>query len=72
MFSEEFQAEFLKRYHRVFDRLDFVVGEHVWNFADFGTKEGTSRVMGNRKGVFTRQRHPKMAAHVLRERWCAE
>ena len=69
MFSEEFQAEFLQRYHLVFDRLDFVIGEHVWNFADFGTKEGTSRVMGNRKGVFTRQRHPKMAAHVLRERW---
>ncbi|HEY8965545.1 MAG TPA: hypothetical protein VIM58_03825 [Candidatus Methylacidiphilales bacterium] len=25
MFSEEFQVEFLKRYHEVFDRLDFVV-----------------------------------------------
>jgi len=71
MFSEEFQAEFLQRYHRVFDRLDFVVGEHVWNFADFSTKEGTSRVIGNRKGVFTRQRQPKMAAHMLRERWLA-
>lgn len=69
MFSEEFQAEFLERYHEVFDLLDFVVGEHVWNFADFGTKEGVSRVMGNRKGIFTRQRQPKMAAHVLRKRW---
>lgn len=69
MFSEEFQAEFLKEYHKVFDRLDFVAGEHVWNFADFATKDGTSRVIGNRKGVFTRQRQPKMAAHVLRERW---
>jgi len=72
MFSEEFQAEFLERYHRVFDRLDFVVGEHVWNFADFGTKDGTSRVIGNRKGVFTRQRQPKMAAHALRLRWNAK
>jgi len=71
MFSEEFQVEFLERYHRVFDRLDFVIGEHVWNFADFGTKEGTSRVIGNRKGVFTRQRQPKMAAHALRARWRA-
>ncbi len=69
MFSEEFQCEFLERYHRVFDRLPYVIGEHVWNFADFATKEGLSRVIGNRKGVFTRQRHPKMAAHVLRKRW---
>ena len=69
MFSEEFQVEFLEHYHRVFDRLPFVIGEHVWNFADFGTKEGISRVGGNRKGVFTRQRHPKMAAHALRRRW---
>lgn len=72
MFSEEFQVEFLEHYHRVFDRLDFVIGEHVWNFADFGTKEGLSRVNGNRKGVFTRQRQPKMAAHALRKRWLAE
>jgi len=69
MFSEEFQVDFLKKYHAVFDRLDFVIGEHVWNFADFATKEGVSRVLGNRKGVFTRQRQPKMAAHALRERW---
>jgi beta-glucuronidase len=25
--------------------------------------------MGNRKGVFTRQRQPKAAAHLLRQRW---
>jgi beta-glucuronidase len=72
MFSEEFQVEFLKHYHNVFDRLDFVAGEHVWNFADFGTKEGITRVGGNLKGVFTRQRQPKMAAHLLRQRWTAK
>ncbi|MEZ6190599.1 MAG: beta-glucuronidase [Phycisphaerales bacterium] len=69
MFSEEYQAEYLRRSAAVFDRLDFVIGEHVWNFADFATKQGVTRVMGNRKGIFTRQRQPKMAAHVLRERW---
>ena len=26
--------------HRVFDRIDAVVGEQVWNFADFATKSG--------------------------------
>jgi len=69
MFTEEYQCEMLARFHNVFDRLDFVIGEHVWNFADFATKQGTTRVLGNRKGVFTRQRQPKAAAHLLRKRW---
>jgi beta-glucuronidase len=56
-------------YHRVFDRFDAVVGEHVWNFADFATSTGISRVDGNRKGVFTRDRRPEAAAFVLRRRW---
>jgi beta-glucuronidase len=69
MFSEEFQVEFLKRYHNVLDKLDFIIGEHVWAFADFKTKQGITRVGGNKKGVFTRNRQPKMSAHFLRERW---
>jgi len=69
MFSEEFQVEFLKRYNNVLDNLDFVIGEHIWNFADFKTKQGITRVGGNKKGVFTRDRQPKMAAHMLKERW---
>jgi beta-glucuronidase len=69
MFSEEFQEEFLRLYHEVFDQCPWVVGEHVWNFADFATKQGTSRVGGNRKGIFTRERQPKAAARLLRERW---
>ena len=54
---------------RVFDALDFVAGEHVWNFADFKTKEGVKRFRGNRKGVFTKDRNPKLVAHYLKERW---
>jgi beta-glucuronidase len=27
------------------------------------------RVDGNKKGVFTRERRPKSAAHLLRSRW---
>jgi beta-glucuronidase len=46
-----------------------VVGEHVWNFADFATGPGITRVDGNRKGVFTRDRRPKSAAFTLRRRW---
>ncbi len=69
MFTEEFQVEFLKRYCKVLDKLSFVIGEHVWNFADFATKQEVRRVVGNRKGVFTRQRQPKMSAFYLKERW---
>ena len=71
MFTEEYQCAFLKNFHKAIDTLDFVIGEHVWNFADFATKQGFHRVMGNKKGIFTRQRHPKMAAHLLRSRWTA-
>ena len=55
--------------HGVFDRIEAVVGEQVWNFADFATGPGIMRVGGNKKGAFTRDRRPKAAAHLLRRRW---
>jgi beta-glucuronidase len=67
--SEEFQTDLLTMYHRVFDRIDALVGEQIWNFADFATSSGIMRVGGNNKGVFTRDRRPKAAAHALRRRW---
>jgi beta-glucuronidase len=67
--SEEYQSEYYEMYHRVFDRVEAVIGEQVWNFADFNTTPGIVRVDGNKKGVFTRSRRPKMAAHTLRKRW---
>lgn len=51
------------------DKKDYVIGEHVWNFADFETHPSVRRVDGNKKGVFTRDRRPKMAAHYLKNRW---
>jgi len=69
MFTEEYQAEFLKAYHQVVDEFPTFIGEQVWNFADFATSQSPIRVQGNKKGVFTRDRKPKLAAHVLRERW---
>jgi beta-glucuronidase len=67
--TEEYQADVLAMFHRVFDRFDAVVGEQIWNFADFATAPGIMRVDGNKKGVFTRERRPKAAAHMLRKRW---
>ncbi len=70
MFSEEYQADFIRGYLDVAAKKDFVVGMQVWNFADFAAVQGINRVGGlNLKGVFTRARAPKLAAHVLREFW---
>lgn len=70
MFTEEYQRDFIKAYLDVADSKDFVAGMHVWAFADFKTGQGVIRFGGmNYKGVFTRDRKPKMAAHYLRKRW---
>ncbi|TCE75470.1 glycoside hydrolase family 2 TIM barrel-domain containing protein [Bifidobacterium longum] len=67
--SEEYQCEYLTMQHEVFDMFEAVVGEQVWNLCDFQTGEGIMRVDGNKKDVFTRDRQPKAAAYVLKERW---
>ncbi|MGS0685425.1 beta-glucuronidase [Nakamurella sp. GG22] len=67
--TEEYQTSILDMSHRVFDRVDAVVGEQVWNFADFATSPGFFRVDGNKKGIFTRDRRPKASAWALRRRW---
>lgn len=69
MFSEEYQVAYLQANHEVIDAFPTFIGEQVWNFADFQTSQGIIRVQGNKKGVFTRERKPKMAAHALRDRW---
>jgi beta-glucuronidase len=70
MFTEEYQAAFLTAYTELFNRKPYIVGQHVWNMCDFKTTQGTIRVGGlNHKGVFTRDRRPKMAAHTLKQLW---
>jgi len=69
MWSQEFQNEYLNMTHQVFDAYDYVKGEQVWNFADFQTTEGTMRLDGNKKGIFTRQRQPKESAYYFKKRW---
>ncbi|QOR46868.1 beta-glucuronidase [Trueperella pecoris] len=67
--SEEFQAENIAMFHRVFDDYPQIQGEQMWNFADFQTTPGIMRVGGNKKGMFTRDRQPKLNAYKVRERW---
>lgn len=72
VFSEEFQNAYLQIHFDVFDILRHdkqLVGEMIWNFADFMTDSGITRVMGNRKGVFSRDRQPKSAVYLVRCRY---
>ena len=73
MWTEEYQTAILKAYLDMAATRPWIVGLHVWNFADFKTGQGTHRALGiNHKGVFTRDRQPKMAARFLRSRWGRE
>jgi beta-glucuronidase len=70
MWTEEYQADVIRGHLEVAARKPYVAGMQVWNFADFAAVQGIMRVGGlNMKGVFTRTRTPKLAAHVLRELW---
>lgn len=67
MFSEEYQVKFLEEYIKLANSKDFIAGQHVWNLCDFKTGQSIRRVgVINYKGVFTRDRRPKMAAHRLK------
>ena len=70
MFSEEYQADMIEGYLRVLGNKPYVIGAHIWNLCDFKTAQAVHRVNAmNYKGVFTRDRRPKLAAHRLRELW---
>ena len=60
----------LVRYIVLLRKKPYVVGEHIWNLCDFKTSQGITRVGAlNHKGVFTRDRRPKLAVHQIRALW---
>jgi beta-glucuronidase len=70
MWTEEYQADMVEMYIRVLDAFPFIFGTHPWAFADFRTSQSVMRVGAlNHKGVFTRDRKPKLAAHRTRALW---
>jgi len=72
MWSEDYQADLIEAYYRALRRHPYVVGTHPWAFADFKTAQSIMRVGSlNQKGVFTRDRRPKLAATRLRALWSA-
>lgn len=68
-YTEEFQVDFYDMHHRVFDRIPNLVGEQVWNFADFETNVMIFRIQGNHKGLFSRNREPKLVVKAFKDRW---
>lgn len=68
-YTEEFQCRFYEMSHRVFDEIPNLVGEQVWNFADFETNLMIFRIQGNHKGLFSRNRQPKHVVGLFKERW---
>lgn len=70
MWSEEYQADMIEMYISTLEKLPFIAGTHPWAFADFRTSQSIHRVAAmNFKGVFTRERQPKLAAHRLKALW---
>ncbi|MFM0762091.1 beta-glucuronidase [Streptococcus suis] len=70
-YTEEFQVDYYDMNHRVFDSIPNLVGEQVWNFADFETTVGIIRIQGNHKGLFSRNRQPKQIIREIKKRWTA-
>lgn len=54
MFTEEYQKTVLQNYHNVFDqkRKKYVIGELIWNFADFMTAQSKDHFSFD--GLFSR------------------
>lgn len=69
LFSEEYQAETIVKQYELVKDIPWIIGAHIWNFADFKTAQTINRVGGNKKGIFTRDRQPKLAAHAVRNLW---
>jgi len=69
LLTEEFQRDHVISYLDVLESKDFICGTLVWCFADFRVPQHFGRQIYNRKGLFTRERQPKLLAHLLKERW---
>ncbi len=72
LFSEEYQADMITRQYEIIRSKPYAMGAHVWALCDFKTSQTPSRVVVNRKGLFTRERYPKLAAHRVKEQWAKE
>jgi len=70
IWSEEYQADLIENVLAACASRPWIVGTHIWCLCDFRTAQGVRRPDSrNYKGLFTRDREPKQAAHRLRRLW---
>ena len=70
MFSEEYQAEELAGAIKIMQGKEFVVGQITGALCDYkATQSITSPASTDYRGLFTRDRKPKLAVHSLRSMW---
>jgi beta-glucuronidase len=69
LWTEDYQLELIELLIGEIRKSPHSIGEHVWAMCDFRTGQNDRRALGNRKGVFTRERQPKAVAHMLRKLW---
>jgi beta-glucuronidase len=70
LWSEEYQVAIIEGVLEMASQRPWIVGTHVWCLNDFKTAQAFRRAGTlNMKGLFTRDRRPKMAAHYVRSAW---
>ena len=73
IWTEDYQWDLIEKTTEAFDQFsenhEGFIGEMIWNFADFMTQQDIKRAVGNKKGIFTRQRQPKASAYMLKKRY---
>ncbi|MDY7010434.1 MAG: glycoside hydrolase family 2 TIM barrel-domain containing protein [Planctomycetota bacterium] len=69
MHTEEYQAQLLHETIKMLQDNPLVAGQFLWVFADFKVTQSPGRIRNNHKGIFTRDRSPKLAARIVRSLW---
>nr|CAD7435406.1 unnamed protein product [Timema monikensis] len=72
VWSEEYQVSLMAEHFKAFDILredGYFIGELLCYLIDFQEKQDYNYVDNIKMGVLTRQRQPKEAAYLLRQRY---
>lgn len=68
-YTEEYQVMYLKAVHKILDRFPCIAGEIITRFADNPVRNDRPYAGEIYKGVFTKERKPKVSVYYLRSRW---
>ena len=68
-FSEDFQAEFIKKYWQILQKEKDIIGAIIWSFIDYRYPCGRRIFNGyiGTWGIYDLERRPKKAAAVVKK-----